>query len=224
VSGKRRPRAIPATRGLRRGGRSARVVESVFAATHEELARTGYVRLSIEAVAERAGVAKSTIYRRWPTKATLVVATVTAALVVDARPQSTLREDLLSLARWLAAWVEAPEGWAVMRALIAEMNETEAQALNRAARHRLQEHWAAAVRRSIARGEIPAETDVSLVVEGTMAAVIDPIVHASHVVDDRFIDAIVNFVVIGALHGGGVPPSNAGAPTRRTRDRAPPTA
>lgn len=201
------------------------MVESIFAATHTELARTGYVRLSIAAIAERAGVAKSTIYRRWPTKATLVVATVTAALVVDAPPRSTLREDLLSLARWLAAWVEAPEGWAVMRAFIAEMNETEAQALNRAARHRLQEHWAEAVRRSIARGEIPAETDVSLVVEGTMAAVIDPIVHASHVADDHFIDAIVNFVVIGALHGGGVPPSsNTGAPTRRARDRPPPSA
>ncbi|HVI95852.1 MAG TPA: TetR/AcrR family transcriptional regulator [Anaeromyxobacter sp.] len=199
--------AEPLTRGLRPGGRSARVVEVVLAATRAELARAGYSRLSVEAVAERAHVNKTTVYRRWPTKASLVVAAVTAVLVVEDGPQrESLRDDLLFLARWLAAWMETPEGWGVTRALFAETDEAEVQVLSRTARLKVRERWEAAVRRSMARGEVPADTDVSLVVEVTMAAVLDAFVHVTHVVDERFLEAVVRLVVTGALHGGAVPP------------------
>src|SRR5688572_9801014 len=56
----------------RPGGRSARVRAAELAATAEALAEDGYDALSIEAVGARAGVHKTTVYRRWPTKADLV--------------------------------------------------------------------------------------------------------------------------------------------------------
>src|SRR3984885_1261290 len=56
----------------RRGGRSARVVAEVLRATAEELARVGYAALRMEDVARAAGVNKTTVYRRWPTKMRLV--------------------------------------------------------------------------------------------------------------------------------------------------------
>lgn len=53
----------PAT--TRPGGRSSRVRADVIAATLQELASRGYRELTVEAIAERAGVNKTTIYRRW---------------------------------------------------------------------------------------------------------------------------------------------------------------
>src|SRR3954454_17804776 len=60
----------------RPGGRSERVRSSVLAAAQELLAEGGYDALRVEDVASRAGVHKTTVYRRWPTKADLVMAVV----------------------------------------------------------------------------------------------------------------------------------------------------
>ena len=57
------------TVGARTGGRSERVVRDVLRAAIEELSTNGYSALRVEDVAARAGVNKTTVYRRWPTKA-----------------------------------------------------------------------------------------------------------------------------------------------------------
>ena len=62
----------------RLGGRSARVVESVLHTTLEVLGQQGYAQLRIEDIAARAGVNKTTIYRRWPTRSRLVMAALTS--------------------------------------------------------------------------------------------------------------------------------------------------
>ncbi len=59
------------------GGRSARVVSTVLRTTLEVLGERGYAGLRIEDVAAQAGVNKTTIYRRWPTRADLVIAALT---------------------------------------------------------------------------------------------------------------------------------------------------
>ena len=59
--------------GVRTGGRSARVREAILTAAFGELIDNGYAALSMEAVASRAGVNKTTIYRRWPTLDDLLV-------------------------------------------------------------------------------------------------------------------------------------------------------
>ena len=71
-----RPSLGPArrTEGVRVQGRSARVVEIVLKATAEELGRVGFLALRIDDVAERSGVNKTTIYRRWASKEELVAA------------------------------------------------------------------------------------------------------------------------------------------------------
>ena len=56
----------------RPGGRSARIRQAVLDAAFAELGEKGYGGLSIEAVALRSGVAKTTVYRRWPTRDELV--------------------------------------------------------------------------------------------------------------------------------------------------------
>src|SRR3954470_7765928 len=82
----------------RPGGRSARVRAAVLSATLEVLVETGYDGLSVDAVAARAGVHKTTVYRRWPTKAELV-----AAAAADRSEQPVPVPDTGSLAGALAA-------------------------------------------------------------------------------------------------------------------------
>src|SRR3954471_11650443 len=84
----RRPRGRP---------RSARADRAILDATIELLAERGYGGLTVEAVAARAGVGKSTIYRRWPSKATLAAAAVNALARqrVPVPDTGDLRDDLV---------------------------------------------------------------------------------------------------------------------------------
>jgi AcrR family transcriptional regulator len=102
----------------RPGGRSARVRRAVLDATVETLVGSGYAGLSVDEVARRAGVNKTTIYRRWPD---------VGALVIDAlldRQQEhvpipdtgELRGDLLALLDAVTASITSPEGAALLRA------------------------------------------------------------------------------------------------------------
>ena len=68
----------PAASRPRPGGRSARVVTAVHAATLELLEDVGYEMLQLSDVAKRAEVNKTTVYRRWPTKTALVVDLLTS--------------------------------------------------------------------------------------------------------------------------------------------------
>ena len=55
---------------------SDEVTEAIRDAVFAELAETGYARMSMEAVARRARAGKAAIYRRWPSKAAMVLAMV----------------------------------------------------------------------------------------------------------------------------------------------------
>lgn len=182
------------------------MVEAVYAATRKELASSGYSRFSLSVVAKRAGVDHATVYRRWPTKGALVLAAVGATISVEDPPRpGSLRGDLLFLTRRLAAWVDSPVGAAVSRALAAELDDPEVLALSRDARLKLHVPWGAAVQRAIARGEVPAKTDPSLVAEVITGAVLDVFVRATRALDDRFLVGVVDLVLEGALRGGALP-------------------
>src|SRR5687768_17134081 len=99
------PKATQSTRRtakVRVRGRAADVVARVMNATAHELGRAGYAALRIEDVAERSGVNKTTIYRRWPGKSDLVLEVINqqVAAALGQRPEGlsfdtgTLRGDL----------------------------------------------------------------------------------------------------------------------------------
>jgi len=86
--------------GLRKPGRprSAQAHKAIIKATLELLAEEGFQGLGIEAVAARAGVGKTTIYRRWSSKEELVI-DVIRELQVDLSVVDTgnFRNDLVTL-------------------------------------------------------------------------------------------------------------------------------
>jgi len=56
--------------------RRAGADEEILRATRELLDEDGYAAFTVDVVAERTGIAKTTIYRRWPTKGALVAAAI----------------------------------------------------------------------------------------------------------------------------------------------------
>jgi AcrR family transcriptional regulator len=84
--------------------RDAGVEGRVLQAAMTEMRARGYDGLSVDRVAERAGVAKTTIYRRWPTKAELVIAMIAGLRdTVPFEPTADPRRDLTDLVTGVVA-------------------------------------------------------------------------------------------------------------------------
>ncbi|MGP4056216.1 TetR/AcrR family transcriptional regulator [Mycobacterium sp. 4D054] len=89
------------------------------AAVLTEAAESGIGRLSVEGVARRAGVAKTSIYRHWPTVEDLLLDALDDAYPVE-QPSPTggdLRADLLRSLDLLTAWLSGPSAPAVAAVL-----------------------------------------------------------------------------------------------------------
>ncbi|HEY0117200.1 MAG TPA: TetR/AcrR family transcriptional regulator [Cellulomonas sp.] len=95
----------------------------ILQAAREELAERGYERMTMAAVAARAGAGKATVYRRWASKAELVIdavaCTADAALTLEKVPDTgSLSGDL----RALRALKHHDEGvWLAMAGLVSEL-------------------------------------------------------------------------------------------------------
>lgn len=132
------------------------------------LAEVGYAGLTMDAVARTAGVSKATIYRRWSSKADLLVSLIDTAsdetLVVP--DSGSLRDDLVALLTALAEVLTGPGGSA-SRALIGVMNQEPA--LEAAFRRGPMVRWAEAFgtvrERAVARGELVPSGAASLAAE-----------------------------------------------------------
>jgi AcrR family transcriptional regulator len=92
----------------------------VYAATVEELSERDYADISIETIAARAGVHKTTVYRRWGNKAELIAQALIGAASshIQVPDTGSIGSDLRLLARAVQAVLSAPEGAAITRALI----------------------------------------------------------------------------------------------------------
>lgn len=112
-----------APRGRRRG---THLEDAVLEAAWAELATAGYDGLRVDAVAARARTSKTVLYRRWPTRAELVLAALRKHAEVDAKtPDSgSLRRDLILTLTWLSdRYRDFPE---IVRGLMVELPDAEA--------------------------------------------------------------------------------------------------
>jgi AcrR family transcriptional regulator len=166
--------------------------------------RLGWSGFSVEAVAREAGVGKASIYLRWPDRTGLLVDSLVATLVnVEDVDTGSLRGDLLALARhhltyYVGDFKDAALRMTTEASLTPELRQTwEAwrAAQVRAAR--------ATVRRGIARGDLPAGTSVTLVLDtllggALMHALVTPEAMGPAEVDE-FAAALVDFVLRAAV-------------------------
>jgi AcrR family transcriptional regulator len=182
----------------RPGGRTARNREQILRATTEVLLGDGYEQLSVARVAASAGVAESTVYRRWPTKPRLV-AEALAELAQGANPvpdTGTLQGDLRTMLLQIVHLVDRPEVQRIMRTVVGLDDATDEVAALK------NEFWrtrfdgsAVIVERAIERGELPPGTDPYEVIEDLVAPTYFRVLVTGKPLDEAVVDRSVALVL-----------------------------
>ncbi|MFI1459303.1 TetR/AcrR family transcriptional regulator [Nocardia carnea] len=144
----------------RPGGRTARIREQVLDAVRAELTEHGYDALTVDTVAARAGVHRTTVYRRWRDTGGLIADLFAAAADIDWHPRDTgsLRGDLAALnAEIQESFTEKPS---IAAALVAVSFRSDEAA--RALQQLWEDRYAQSeivVERALRRGELPPHTE-----------------------------------------------------------------
>ncbi|CAL9503697.1 TetR/AcrR family transcriptional regulator [Streptomyces sp. enrichment culture] len=206
--------------GRRPGGRTARVRAQVLDAVRAELAETGHEGLTVEGVAARAGVHRTTVYRRWRDVGGLLVDVIDAAGETDWQPPDTgsLRGDLTALNREIQESLVVRPSFAVALMAASFHSERAARAQTRLWADRYAQ-CEVLVERAVERGELPAR-DVDA--HGLLIAATAPLYHQvvllradpDPLLPERAATAAVLAAAAGAFPGPG--DGDAGPGTRRT--------
>jgi AcrR family transcriptional regulator len=181
------------------GGRSQRVVSAVLAAAAEELARRGYVAFQIEEVARAAEVNRTSIYRRWPTKAQLVEAAlreISPFRHSQVQP-GDLKRDLFAMLVQVVRWLRTTQGQSLRRMIELDAHEPELAQIVKALREESLAPWDHAINQAKLRGELAHHVDARLLTQMILSPVVMRI-ELGERVDTRTLSTIVAIVVNGA--------------------------
>lgn len=173
---------------------------SVLAAAAELLDEAGYDALSTDEVAKRAGVHRTTVYRRWPTKPELVADAVGlhAEEHIPIPDTGALDDDLQALAMAVATnLVSGRPGTSRSLVAAAATSEPLAESLNEFMERRMLLSEPI-VERAVERGEIPAGTDPRAIIEPVVGAMWFRFLLTGGSLDERFITAVAEVVARGA--------------------------
>jgi len=189
----------PARRGRPRSG-AADV--AILDATRAVLAEDGWAGLTVEGVAARAGVAKTTVYRRFASRADLAVEAV-AQLVSDARtePGTSAHEDIANAIRSCAEVYGRPAARAAYLAVMAEAGRDAA--LRESVQRRVLDPGRQLVvdglDRAVARGEISralADDKADLLYDVLAGAITHRLLVRQAEIDDAFVEGLARAVLV----------------------------
>jgi AcrR family transcriptional regulator len=180
----------PAPNGAPRPGRprSPAADRAILDATRQQLAELGYAGLTVEGVATRAGVAKTTVYRRWTAKADLVVDAVVEGVQAPLQPQPT--GDGEAVVRALVAALAAPE---VRGAYLALFAEAQVDPVLRARVHERLVHPARRLVAALTHVEAP-DADPDLVFDLVAGAVLHRVLITARPADEPFVRQVAQTI------------------------------
>ncbi|WP_326944129.1 TetR/AcrR family transcriptional regulator [Amycolatopsis sp. NBC_01307] len=175
------------------------VTQAITDAVLHELAEQGYGRLSMEAVAKRAGVGKSALYRRWTSKHEMITAVVAEFSVSRAVLEDTgsLRGDLRVTLQAMIDWLTHPVFSRILPDLVAEgarnpeMAESARTSIGGPRRDRAE----VMLRRALDRGELRADLDVEMAMDVLGAPIYWRMVVRRAPVEPDYLDRLVEYVL-----------------------------
>ncbi|HEV7657992.1 MAG TPA: TetR/AcrR family transcriptional regulator [Mycobacteriales bacterium] len=181
--------------------RSAEAEQAIREAAAELLSERGIGGFSVEAVAARAGVAKTTVYRRWPTREELLVAVVSGLKApAEAAPGDSVRGDLLHFLRSTAYEDRSGRWTRLMNRLLVDADEYPelvADVWRQSVRPR-REYLAGILRRAVAEGLVRPGADLDLLVDLLISPVTSRIrLRRGRLSDDQLAE-LVDTVLRGA--------------------------
>jgi AcrR family transcriptional regulator len=182
--------------------RSEKAHQAILQAAAELLLDRGLGAVSMDAVAERAGVSKATIYRWWPTKEALALDalyTEWAAAQPYPRDTGSLLGDLLALLRPWARLATSRPYARVIAALLTQAQTDPAFAAEYRTRvvEPRREVAREIFRRAIERGEIPAGTNVEVALDLLYGPLYHRLLHGHAPLNDRFVREVVDMALSG---------------------------
>ncbi|WP_425955007.1 TetR/AcrR family transcriptional regulator [Xylanimonas sp. McL0601] len=192
---------------VRRAGRPRDLSRDadILDAARAELAERGYERMTMAGVAARAGAGKATVYRRWPSKAELVIDTIVctaqgALCLEDVPDTGSLRGDLAAL----RALKHRDEGvWGALAGIAAELQHSPELAA--VAEERLVRPRVAVVRglleRAAARGELAPGLNLDLIAMVPTAMLAYRLVMRGEGLDAAFLRSLTDDVLLPLATG-----------------------
>ncbi|MDF0530793.1 TetR/AcrR family transcriptional regulator [Tsukamurella sp. 8F] len=175
---------------------------AILAAAQQLIAEVGYDRMSIEAVAARAGAGKATVYRRWATKSDLAIAALIALNWNEPAPDTgELRSDLLHIGRaYLGRHDERDAVFAGVVAALPREPRLRA-ALDEIVAAPRRQAFTVAVANARRRGEIVADGEFDLVARTFPALIFHRLSVRDGPVDDAYLTRIVDEIALPLLIG-----------------------
>lgn len=179
----------------RPGGRTESVTKRVLEATEHILTEQGYPALSFQGVAKRAGVSRTTMYRRWPSPAELAFDAITAFAAENFETPDTgnLVADLTALLDRIGYFAGSPLGLAAVAASLDL--QAAGQPLQRELRQRF---WQTRLRdlspvieRAQERGELPADLDAEAALNMLAGAVYLRVFISGRAADSQWIQRVI---------------------------------
>lgn len=180
--------------------RSEKTKNAVLSAAYELLLENGFGAVTIEKIAERAGVSKATIYKWWPNKAAVILDAFFDVAVVRLPVPDTgsVINDMIIQVNNLANFLLSPEG-KVINEIIAEgqsdLKLAEAYRTMYFKPRRLDSRYI--LERGISRGELKEDLDIELVIDLIFGPLFYRLLITGDEIDKDFVDNTVSYVLKG---------------------------
>jgi AcrR family transcriptional regulator len=167
----------------------------------ELLSEVGFDRLTFDAVAARAGVSKSTLYRSWSGKHELVIDAVRCRVGFSftVPDQGSFRADVLQSLRLVGDWLRRDA--AMLRTLV-DAGRRDAdlrEAADRQIAQPLDDMWEDVIDRARQRGELRSDVDLSWLNELAQAVLVNRILVVDGPVTDAFLERLTDEVILPAF-------------------------
>lgn len=204
--------AIP-TENRRGRPRSGQTEKAILKAASEMVIASGLAEMTIEGVAERAGVGKASIYRRWPSKGALAFDAVVDTILA-AHPTLDTGSLEADLAHVAVGWVRLSNnrrGGRTVAHFIAEVQSDPDLAA--AWRERfvgpIRKDRRPIIERAIARGEIPAASDPELILDLLYGPLYHRYLNGHLPLDESFARSVARMVAAAATSGAAATDSGS---------------
>ena len=141
--------------------------DMILGETLELIAEHGVDGVTVDMVAAATGASKATLYRHWGSRAKLIHAALSRLQQSAMEPDSgTLREDLTTLLRQLASYLNRRDQGRIFTSLVdAAARDPELAVLHKQNEREGRAYFERAIRRGIERGELPADVNIRLCID-----------------------------------------------------------
>jgi AcrR family transcriptional regulator len=180
--------------------RSEETKKAILTASYELLLENGFNTITVEGIAERAGVSKATIYKWWPNKAAVVLDGFFAATesMLHVPDTGSVSEDLFIQVNNLAAFITSPKGKVITELIAAGQFDANIAEEYRVRyfnpRRLISQHI---LERGMQRGELKNDLDMELSIDLIFAPLFYRLLITGETVDSAFVKSLISHALTG---------------------------